>query len=241
MKKTGLILTVILSLWGAFTEAREAPIDWDHFQFQLSVAGYVYNQKGVPPGFKEEQKKKWANAAAEGDLLSAYILGRIYYSEGDYHQAYKYFMIVSDKCNGPADSYIGYLYANGMGVNVDFDRAIYHYKKVVDSSLGLAKRSQAAIDIASSYQDKHANDKPMIIRRDSPKMREAYMAPAWQYVAYWMGQKTIMIRGTLLKPSTKMNLFDRLANGERENDSLSVSQVKGQAMEICAQIEGCKP
>ncbi len=241
MKKMGLILTVILSLWGAFAEAQEAPINWDKFLSDVSVARYVYAYNRTADSDFDGDVKAWVNAANEGDLHSAYLLGIIYYSEGDYHQAYKYFMKVSDKCNGPADFYIGYLYANGMGVNVDFDRAIYYYKKVVDSSLGLAKRSQAAIDIASSYQAKHANDKPMIMRRDSPEMREFYMAPAWEYVAYWMGQKTIMIKGTLLKPPTEMNFADWLANSERKNDSLSVSQVKGQAMEICAQIEGCKP
>ena len=243
MKKA--VIYIILSLIGipGSLVAKE-PSNWEEFLLHVDMAYYIYtgamNGKKTTKEMKEKEKQKYLKGAATGNDWCSFVLGRIYYDEGEYFEAYKHFMDVSQKYNGLADFYLGRMYLDGNGTKVDYDKAIFHYKKVINSTLDIKIRKGAAYDISVIYGEKHKDDRPRILLRNSPEMKEARMKIAWLYVAYWMGCKTIRVKGTILTPTKDKILIDYLANIERSNDSLTVSEIKNQALEICSGIDGCK-
>ena len=243
MKKA--VIYIILSLIG-IPEAlvSKESIDWEKFLLHVNIAYWIYtgelNGQKTSKEMKEKEKQKYLKCAATGNSRCSFILGEIYYNEGEYFEAYRHFMDVSQKYNGPADYRLGDMCLHGKGTEVDYDKAIFHYKKAIDSTLKIEMRRGAAHNISAAYQTKHQDDKPKIVQRDSPEMKESRMSIAWLYVEHWMGQQTVQLKGTILTPTKNKRLIDFLANIERSNDPLTVSEIKNQAFEICSGIEGCK-
>ena len=95
-------------------------------QFQLGMAYYEGNR------IEKSQIKAlkwWTKAAEQGVKDADYCLGCIYFDEKKFSIAYKsYLKAIKDPLINEAGFQLGVIYENGLGVEIDKDKAIKYYK-----------------------------------------------------------------------------------------------------------------
>lgn len=230
-----VILTVLLFIWLSTSYAlNDNSIDWKEMRHQLAVADWVLYKQKAPKDVAEKSYNIFKKRADDGEIFATYFIAYDYYFKNDYKNAGKYFNAISEKYNGPGDSFLGYMYSNGKGVEKDLDLAIYHYQKHARSNDELSYRATAAYGISSSYQEKYKNSTIKILHKDSIEMRDQQMSGAWLYVSYWMGNKFHFNQF-----GSKDSLQNFLNESESNTSPEKVHWVKGQAAEICRTISGC--
>lgn len=95
-------------------------------QFRLGMAYYKGNR------IEKSQVKAlkwWTKAAEQGVKDADYCLGCIYFDEKKFSIAYKsYLKAIKDPLINEAGFQLGVIYENGLGVEIDKDKAIKYYK-----------------------------------------------------------------------------------------------------------------
>ena len=95
-------------------------------QFQLGMA--YYNGNRIEKS-QIKALKWWTKAAEQGVEDADYCLGCIYFEKKKFSIAYKYYLkAIKDPLINEAGFQLGVIYENGLGVEIDKDKAIEYYK-----------------------------------------------------------------------------------------------------------------
>jgi TPR repeat protein len=97
---------------------------------------------GTGTGIDPSQTREWfARAAAAGSLLASYELGGIHWDAKDYETAHREFSRGAAKEYAPSMNLLAMMYANGLGVPVDVQRARELLEGAVAQGHVFAKRN----------------------------------------------------------------------------------------------------
>ena len=229
-----MLSTIILVLFMHTSLATCEDIDWENIRYHVRIAEFAVYEQG---GSEESSQKNYINLkkrADAGEVFATFFIAYDYYFKNDYENASKYFKSLSEKCDGPADSFIGHMYAEGLGTDKDLNMAIIFYKKHVSSNDAVKYRARAAYNISKAYDEKNGDLPTTFAHKDSVEMREAQMSTAWLYVSLWMGHETAYIAN-----NKEIPLAQFINSIELKNDPQKMTWVKEQALEICSSINGC--
>lgn len=95
-------------------------------QFRLGMA--YYNGDRIEKS-QEKAFEWWTKAAEQGVEDADYCLGCIYLEKKKFSIAYKYYLkAIKDPLINEAGFQLGVIYENGLGVEIDKDKAIEYYK-----------------------------------------------------------------------------------------------------------------
>lgn len=168
MKKAVIQLFLGFSICCFFVSAQadHEPIKWDEFLYNIKVSQWVYAKQGLSKQAQKEELAKYIQWAENGDEYFSYLLGKIYYDQKQYSKAIKYFTEFSKIHDGAADYYLGNIYDVEWEENIDHDRAIFHYKKVVFGGNNITIRAEAALNISGAYM-RRDKDRPNIIAKEA--------------------------------------------------------------------------
>lgn len=228
------IAILFLTSMSASYALSDQPIDWKEFRGQLAFANYVLYKQNASKELMLKNYNNFKSRADKGEYFASFVIAYDYYFKKEYQLSAKYFNGISEKFSGPGDSFLAYMYANGQGVEKDFDLAIYYFQKHVRSNDELSYRAQAAYAIATTYKTKYKNSPNKILRYDSAEMREYQMSAAWLYVSNWMGNNSYYNESGFEK-----SLQEFLTEIESKNNSNKVRSIRTQAIGICKTISGC--
>lgn len=94
----------------------------------MCALGRAY-AKGSGADRDETKAVEWYHKAMQaGDPQGAYLLSRMYFSQGKYADTLRYLRVAADANYEPAYFQLGYMYHTGSGVIRDADQAIYWFE-----------------------------------------------------------------------------------------------------------------
>ena len=142
--------------WAQQAADADVPMAIDQVGWQLQ------NGMGVPADLGEA-RRRYERSAALGDSTGEYQFGWLYahVEPIDYQLAMQWYKKAADQKSEPAESSIGYLYENGLGVAQDYSQAALWYQ--VSAATGFAR---AQFHLGNLYDLGHG------VRHDEAKARE---------------------------------------------------------------------
>ncbi len=78
------------------------------------------------------REKSTRELAEEGDAEAQFNKGCLYYSEGDFLEASKWFLKAANQGHVSSQYYLGLFYEDGKGVQQDHIQAVYWYRKAAE-------------------------------------------------------------------------------------------------------------
>ena len=99
-----------------------------------------------PAVSKEENRKKLVKRVKANDPAAIRKMGLKCYDEGDYAAAFKYLTKAAELGNAGAHYTLGNMYGEGVGVENDMEKAVYHYEKAAIGGHPYARYNLAAIE-----------------------------------------------------------------------------------------------
>lgn len=220
-----LIMTILLGHSSAFAKIDDIE---KHKTYWYEDSGiwekYQYNSDDI---LMQRDLRKCADG---GNYMCSSSIGNILFDKEKYAQAYPFLLAASKKYDGVHDEILGQMYGKGTGVLLNYDKAIYHFKKAAkDGSFS------AAYNLSWIYEMKSRSCGAYNSKDYAARRYNRVRAHAWARVASALGQKEChYTNGDSADLSTHINedreLLGRLG---------WLSEANQISAEICSSVKGC--
>ena len=106
---------------------------------------------------KEEHSKRKRERVEANNPEALHYRGSECYQAGDYNGAFEYFTKAAELGDAEAQFQLGYMYGEGVGVEKDDKKGIYHYEKAAIGGHCGARHNLAYIEVKNIIEAKNGN------------------------------------------------------------------------------------